>query len=118
MRDTVGFYDDAHGNVHGFLRDRRGHYTPVAEAGTLPASINDHGEIVGDYDTEPRATGDTDTIPQPSPTSPPSGPATPPAIAVPRSAAGRPRLRPKHLTPSGCRWSASVARTASSSAGR
>jgi hypothetical protein len=48
---TVGFYDDAHGNLHGFLRDRRGRFTPIdapgAELGTQPASINDRGEIVG-----------------------------------------------------------------------
>jgi hypothetical protein len=49
--DTVGFYDDAAGNFHGFLRDRRGRIesvdAPGAELGTQPAAINDRGETVG-----------------------------------------------------------------------
>jgi hypothetical protein len=49
--ETVGFYDDANSNFHGFLRSRRGHFTsvdaPGGELGTAPASINDRGEMVG-----------------------------------------------------------------------
>ena len=51
----VGVYVDAHGDYHGFYRDRNGAVTTLPDApgaapavgGTQPTAINEHGQIVG-----------------------------------------------------------------------
>ncbi len=53
-REIVGYYLDAAGRNHGYLRDRRGHYSPIdhpdaAPLGTDTNGLNDRGEIVGEY---------------------------------------------------------------------
>jgi hypothetical protein len=52
-REIVGYYLDAAGAVHGYLRDRRGHYSPIdhpdaAPPGSDTNGLNDRGEIVGE----------------------------------------------------------------------
>ena len=49
----VGYYVDACGTLHGFLRDRKGVFTtidhPDAPLATAALDINDRGQIVGTY---------------------------------------------------------------------
>ena len=52
--EIVGLYIDAGGVNHGFLRDRRGGYSPIDHPGATPlgsasGGINDRGWIVGEY---------------------------------------------------------------------
>jgi YD repeat-containing protein len=50
--EIVGNYDDAAGNVHGFLRKRHGRFTRIDVPGAKQTSatrINDRGQIVGIY---------------------------------------------------------------------
>jgi hypothetical protein len=52
--EIVGLYVDGVGTAHGFLRDRRGRYSPIdhpdaAPLGGAAGGINDHGQIVGEY---------------------------------------------------------------------
>jgi hypothetical protein len=52
----------ADGSTDGFYRSRRGRFRIIEAPGeatyTRALDINDHGDIVGDYDTEPPSTGD------------------------------------------------------------
>jgi len=48
----TGFYDDANGTIHGFLRDRAGTFTtfdPPGSVDTDPDAINPAGVITGFY---------------------------------------------------------------------
>jgi uncharacterized membrane protein len=65
-REIVGYYLDAAGTLHGFLRDRRGNYSPIDHPGTAPPGndtngLNDRGQIVGEYyghvDAAPQTSG-------------------------------------------------------------
>jgi uncharacterized membrane protein len=53
-REIVGYYLDATGTLHGFLRDRRGRYSPIDHPGAVAPGndtngLNDRGQIVGEY---------------------------------------------------------------------
>jgi uncharacterized membrane protein len=53
-REIVGYYLDAAGSYHGYIRDRKGHYTPIDHPDAAPLGndtngLNDRGEIVGEY---------------------------------------------------------------------
>ncbi|GLQ99275.1 hypothetical protein [Dyella mobilis] len=55
----AGVYWDADGAFHGVLREGTGHDTPIDVAGareTYPLGINDEGEMVGYWDTNPAQT--------------------------------------------------------------
>ena len=61
-RQIVGYYVDACGTLHGFLRDRKGVFTtidhPDFPLGTAALDINNRGQIVGTYaGAEPTAHG-------------------------------------------------------------
>jgi uncharacterized membrane protein len=52
--DIVGYYDDAEGRTHGFVRDLHGRYRTIDVPGayaTVATRINDRGQISGDYFT-------------------------------------------------------------------
>jgi hypothetical protein len=53
-REIVGYYLDAAGSYHGYLRDRRGRYSPIdhpdaVTPGNDTNGLNDRGQIVGEY---------------------------------------------------------------------
>jgi uncharacterized membrane protein len=49
---VCGFFSDASGNDHGFLRDREGNFTQIDVPGATSTKVrgmNEHGDIVGTY---------------------------------------------------------------------
>ncbi|MBO0684928.1 MAG: hypothetical protein J2P45_17395, partial [Candidatus Dormibacteraeota bacterium] len=62
---VVGYYDDAAGATHGFLRDQRGRITTIDVPGALNSenfAINDQGQIVGTYSVQPSPPGSPGTF--------------------------------------------------------
>jgi probable HAF family extracellular repeat protein len=50
--EIVGWFTDAGGQNHGFLRTRNGDFRPIdfpGSAGTQALQVNDRGDIVGTY---------------------------------------------------------------------
>ena len=116
-RQIVGYYVDACGTLHGFLRDRKGVFTtidhPDSPLGTAALDINNRGQIVGTYaDAEPTAHGFLLDKGRPSPQSTSRARRTPwrsASTTAARSSASTRTPMPRRLRPShaaadaGCR---------------